>query len=90
MVFNEKSNNINISVYPNPATSFIYIKMEDFSINSNFQLTIYNSVGQLIYSENKIHNNTPAKVNIESFRRGIYFVRINNGSSSETTSFIIQ
>ncbi|MDO5615359.1 MAG: zinc-dependent metalloprotease [Cruoricaptor ignavus] len=63
-----------ISVYPNPANDYIYIKLKN-----NDGLKIYNTSGQLVYSA--ILNKGENKIDISTFPPGIYLLTTSSGNS---------
>jgi len=68
-------------IYPNPTTTDLTIE-----VNSPMNLIIYNSLGQIIYSE-KIINNT--KINKSRIGSGIFIVEISDNNSLEKHKLII-
>lgn len=58
-----------ISVFPNPATSTVHIRMNE---QSGQELEIYNPVGQMVYHSN---GKSYVALNTESFNTGVYIVR---------------
>ncbi len=60
----------NFKIYPNPTVNFINIKSD---LNIDFQLSIFNSIGQKVFSQ--ISNNNDI-ISLNSFNNGIYFVEI--------------
>ena len=57
------------AIYPNPASTQITISKAE-----NSQLEIYNSLGQLILSENiELNNQT---IDISAFEKGIYHIKL--------------
>ena len=63
-----ENNDIDLKLYPNPATDYFYLSGE----TNNAELSIFNSIGQKVRSEQWSKN----KVNIELLPAGLYFVRI--------------
>ncbi|MEI7594575.1 MAG: T9SS type A sorting domain-containing protein [Bacteroidota bacterium] len=61
----------NLSVYPNPANSVLNIA--NMAVNSN--VTMMNSLGQLVYSAVASDN---LSINTQNLTDGVYFVRVNN------------
>ena len=70
-----------LSIYPNPASDFITIKLKN---SDKKKVQIYNIVGQLV-EEVSISNNQ--KLDISKLSSGVYFVSINN-NKSYTDKFI--
>jgi hypothetical protein len=73
-----------IKVYPNPANSFITIKLSNFEV-ANF--TLSNQLGQVvindIVSEQK-------NIDVSDLPEGIYFVKLYNSKQVETTKVLIK
>ena len=77
----------NVSVYPNPATKNLNIKVSDELLNSYIILT--NLLGKLELKK-KITSKYET-INIENFNKGIYFYSIvTNGKIIETKKLIIK
>jgi hypothetical protein len=70
----------NISVYPNPAQTFVQVSLTNgLELKS---LEIYNIVGKRVYKTRE------SRVIIESLSKGIYFVRINTDKGFINTKLI--
>lgn len=70
-------NSVPVSVFPNPAKSFVDIQVEDGS-NELFNFDIVNLLGSTLAS-GEFRNST--KVNVETYSEGLYFIRIRNTKS---------
>lgn len=70
-----------ISIYPNPTTDFVSIKSNASDKIESIEL--YNALGQSVYYES-VDNETDIKINLSSFSKGIYFVKI----KSENTKIV--
>lgn len=73
-----------ISVFPNPSADFIKLKSQNAEMES---ITVYNLNGQMIYKANKIKS-AETTINIQSWPKGMYIVRMNFGTYIENRSFI--
>jgi len=73
-----------ISVYPNPATDLVYIKM-DAKGESNISLELYNILGKKVLTQNydAVQSEFKASINVATLNRGVYFVkvRLNSGEA---------
>ncbi|MCK9255508.1 MAG: T9SS type A sorting domain-containing protein [Bacteroidales bacterium] len=61
-------NNNDFVVYPNPASNIVYVN-SDFKIN---KLTIFNSLGQIVFSE--YYDKNIIELDISAFNKGVYFI----------------
>ncbi len=68
-------------VAPNPTRGELTIKMEDENW-FNYQLNIFSSNGQLVYSINKTDDNYTQKINISHLSSGVLFFQFSNGTST--------
>lgn len=66
----ENMENMNL-VYPNPATTQIYVNAENIS-----SVEVYNSAGQLVYS--RIVDGSNLVIDASSYENGIYLVNVTN------------
>lgn len=76
-----------ISVWPNPATEFIYVDAPESA-----SISIYSVDGTLITSipatNKEVKNNTLRQVNIHNLNAGVYVVNITTTTSTQTLRFI--
>ncbi|MEO6902592.1 MAG: T9SS type A sorting domain-containing protein [Bacteroidia bacterium] len=79
----DKQDKILMSVYPNPASSFITV--ENIELGST--LRIFNAVGVQVF--NQVATNTKLKIDLADFSNGFYFIVAENGSSKSTLKFIV-
>jgi len=79
----EEENSLGINIYPNPFIETITIK--DIDINKKYDLYIYNSNGQIVFSENNINNK---RINLPNLAAGVYYYKVENENGSATGSLI--
>lgn len=63
----------NFSIFPNPASSYVQIRNSE-PIQS---IELYNLLGQKVFSK-QLKNKFDIEINVESFKAGLYMLRINN------------
>lgn len=73
----------NVSIYPNPASSFVFIKNQQQNIE---RITIYSMNGQLIKSETQ----PLEKMDIRDIHSGIYILKIDTEKGSKSVKFVRQ
>lgn len=76
----ENSINNQFAFYPNPASDFFSIQR---SSNVPYHLTVFNSIGQQLYSEQNITSND-LQLNVGSYNTGLIFIKI----TSQNNQFI--
>lgn len=70
-----------ISVYPNPFGNSVFIEFNE--LDGEKDILVYNTQGQLIYSEKEIiHNSKKLSINLEKFPSGLYIVHVNQKNLS--------
>ncbi len=70
-----------IAVFPNPSPGILYI---DGSTNNNREITIYNIIGQEVYSQNL----TDSYIDLSRLEKGVYFISIKEGAVRTIQKFI--
>jgi hypothetical protein len=77
-----------LSVYPNPATDKLFIKLPD-NFNAQ-QITITDALGRLVMRLNPDDVAEPSTINIETLARGLYILSVINNRNILTTKFYKQ
>ena len=80
------SNSENISLYPNPATSTIFISNN--STTDILSILIYDVTGKLVIEEFSKVNQRPISINVNDLASGVYTVQIKNSNSVVTKRFV--
>jgi hypothetical protein len=85
-----ESENSYFEVYPNPNKGFFNYKI-DSQITGNYSVSVMDSYGRIIYSEqiDKQNQLFESTINLENYSDGIYFVVLDNGSKIETVKLLI-
>lgn len=71
------SNISNLKIYPNPSSEFVTIS----GLAANYDLSIYNSLGQLLYVEKNI-SKTSKTINVKEYNSGLMFLKIKTKANS--------
>jgi hypothetical protein len=88
----EEINSIsNVAISPNPAKDNVNIQ---FFLNSskNVTISLYNSLGALVYSENKgeLNGSQNFNLNLGHFSKGIYYLNIQTGDNIISNKLIVE
>lgn len=78
----DNSENANVIVYPNPASSQINIDAENIS-----SVEIYNAVGQMVYSNDTEASNIV--IDASSFENGLYIINLTNVDGTVSSQKIV-
>lgn len=81
----EEKASVTIKVYPNPCSQYFEISNES---NSNIYFEVYTITGSLV--KNATLTNGGLRVNIESWDRGVYFVKTQLGDEIYMEKLIVQ
>ena len=77
----------NVSVYPNPASDELKISLPLNGVTTN--ISIYNVIGEAVFTENIIANGTTSQFDISNLKSGVYIVKIiTDGSEYSTKLFV--
>lgn len=79
----ETSEENNIEIYPNPASSNIYVETGD----NECDILIYNSLGQIVKTMSSVSGKVSVDVN--DMNSGIYFIKIKGSSLNEVRNVVI-
>ncbi len=79
-----------ISLFPNPADNELTISFY-LKYGNNFSIDVYNSIGQIIYSDliNKLKGLQSYKINTTAFSDGFYIIKFNFKNKIFTNKIII-
>ena len=82
--------NINVIIYPNPAVDYARIEFPDLDAKLQ-ELTIYNSLGQLVWQEQLVEGETAVQVDLRDsrFLSGQYWVRIQTSAGPISKPLLI-
>jgi hypothetical protein len=85
-----------ISIYPNPASDYIVMKLNDVETGlrpvSTASLEINNTIGLLVLNSNlyqQTNLNGIIKIDISNLPSGIYFATVKSGTEIITKQFVI-
>jgi hypothetical protein len=77
---NDPGTDVNVKIFPNPTSKFVYIKITDMSLPVDCQIEVYNMFGQRILlpiQRSRVNNNGEnIKIDLSNVTRGTYFIRI--------------
>ncbi len=81
---------LNVNLFPNPATDFVTIEIIDKYNQGNLKLEILNSIGQVVASKSIENSNEKVIMDVNNFSKGIYLVRVSSDRIYMTKKLIIQ
>ncbi len=77
------------TIYPNPATDYLYVKANEMVRGEKAMLLIYNSTGTLIFQD-KIETSDRSGINISYLRSGLYIFIIKTQNQSYKAKVVIE
>ncbi|MHA3789405.1 T9SS type A sorting domain-containing protein [Flavobacterium hauense] len=79
--------NLQLSVYPNPATTSVFIKIPDFTDHKNLKLSVHDLNGRLVKEE---HLTTELqKVEVTGLESGVYIFIIKSDTAQATRRIVV-
>jgi len=81
----EKNVNSEIAVYPNPVNEAFSVVLPE---NTIFDLTVFNSCGQLVFTKNSVTNTF--NISCENFPSGLYIIKATSTNKIITANFVKQ
>jgi PKD repeat protein len=66
---------LGIQVYPNPATSNFIIDLANSNLTSHSSVSIYSSIGSLVWSGDLTHGEQSIKVDASNWAHGVYYIK---------------
>jgi hypothetical protein len=83
------SNNSDISIYPNPASGHIKLKVTD-SKKQDLAILILDHSGQLVATKQAhIENNLSEDLDVSDLKKGLYFLKAKGANTTSTLKFVI-
>lgn len=79
----EETGTLDFISYPNPANDKLTIKTKNLSASAKVEF--HNSLGQLVYASSISDEST---IDVSNFSQGLYFLKVTDGSKSETKKII--
>ena len=83
------SNEIAVSIYPNPTTGIFQLAVGNGQLNSTATLCIYNVVGEKIYVKDGKQLNSSTTIDLSDQPNGIYFMQLKTAANTITKKIII-
>lgn len=84
----QKANNFDLVVYPNPASDYLIVKYNDLQTD-DAKLKLINTLGQTVIEENLSTTCCTKELDIAALPKGIYFLQINGKLKREVKKVMI-
>ena len=81
------SSDNNLSVYPNPASTSLNVKLG--SVSDKATVEVYNTIGQIVITSQEVTNNS-TEINVSTLAKGVYILKVSNGKEVSNTKFVIE
>ena len=79
-------NNVSMSLYPNPASSFTMLSVSEMN---NATVTVTDLQGRVLNSFTA-QTNEPVRIETEGFQAGLYFVTVSDGANHQTVKLSVK
>lgn len=93
-LFNEVEDNLKseILIYPNPASNYCFIKLNNIEKDKQITISIYNLYGQMIYTQNQTPQSTNITIPItlkDNLSKGMYLIKCEQNNQSVESKLIL-
>jgi plastocyanin len=78
------------NLFPNPSNGIFQLEMETATDASNYQLDVINSEGRKVYAVRNLEQKSLNEIDLSAYGKGIYFVRVFDGSGIYSRKVLIQ
>jgi len=87
----ETENQLSVSVYPNPASEFVVVNIND-DVSFNGKIIINDLSGRVVYKSviNNTGGNVPLKISTNNFVKGMYTITIVSDEIMDTQKLVIR
>lgn len=76
-----------VKIYPNPFSDKVTVTSQNFE-EQDIELKIINSIGQVVYIQNKLQNQT--EIDLHNLSAGLYFLILNDKFTKKTVKIVKQ
>jgi len=83
--------NVEVNVYPNPATSFVSVEVSSEEAQQ-FTATVVDMMGKTVYTDQFGHNGGTERyqIPVNDLAKGVYFLHLNSGTGSHVQKFVVE
>lgn len=83
--------NVQINLYPNPATSYVNVQVEA-SDAQEFSAKVVDMMGKTVYVDQFEHNGGTSmyQIPVNNLAKGVYFLHLNNSNGNTVKKFIVE
>ena len=83
---NQKDEDTNWKIYPNPTNGLLYLTNNIMLTNKN-DIEVTNAIGQIVYTDS--FNGSTKTVDLNKFDNGIYFIKISSAKGSSVKRIVL-
>lgn len=77
-----------LAIYPNPAVNETFVTIENAGLNT---VSVYDMQGRMVSTMNYVANaGEKVRLTVETLGSGVYFVRVNNESATQTAKLVVK
>ena len=81
---------LTVSVYPNPSIGKFHLEINNLEFLKNYRLEIYDSKGVIVFRKGTLSQKTSEDIDLSGLQRGVYFIKIYDGTKVCNKKIIIQ
>jgi hypothetical protein len=84
-----QENNIQINIFPNPATVYLNVQVEK-NMPNNLILELTDNLGQIIYRLDNVQPTVNYPIEVSGFSKGIYFAKVRSETATIVKKIVIE
>ncbi|WP_019039301.1 T9SS type A sorting domain-containing protein [Psychroflexus tropicus] len=84
-----EQSDIELSVFPNPATNFISLEIPNLSNDASHTLQLFNLTGQLVFEKSITSESELQNIEVSNLKTGLYLLKLSNNDQSLTKKLMI-
>jgi hypothetical protein len=80
-----------ITMFPNPATSEVFVSFDASLVSGDIEISITNSLGQVLQNRKEtLNGDNQTSFNVSNYRTGLYFVTLKAGNQITTKKLLVK
>jgi hypothetical protein len=80
-------NNLELEIFPNPASDFVHVKMNESGFSGKTKVRVYDNMGHLVKAF-EIVNSTHDVLDVSEIKEGIYFLEVQKDRARSINKFV--
>ena len=84
-----KKSDVQITIFPNPASDYLNINLSAFALRSDAEITVVNEIGLAVHREKLTIRNTSHNLSLSHYKPGLYSLIIESKNQISRSKFVV-